>query len=62
MAFDENVQERDCTVIFKFSGEYNICVTVIEVVQKLSCRVFYCRTNRRASHCYQEPIFLLNGT
>ena len=32
VAFDENVQERDCTVIFKFNGECNICVTVIEVV------------------------------
>lgn len=21
MAFDENVQERDCTVLFKFNGE-----------------------------------------
>ena len=44
MAFDENVQERDCTVIFEFNGEFNICVTVIEVVQKLSfyttCCVF----------------------
>jgi len=32
VAFDENVQERDCTVIFKFNGEFNIRVTVIEVV------------------------------
>ena len=40
VAFDEKVQERDCTVIFKFNGEFNICVTVIEVVQKLSCCVF----------------------
>ena len=32
VAFDENFQERDCTVIFEFNGEFNICVTVIEVV------------------------------
>ena len=35
MAFDENVQERDCVVLFKFNGEFDVCVTVIEVVQKL---------------------------
>ena len=59
MAFDKNVQERDRTVIFKFNGEFNICVTVIEVVQKLSCCVFIgeqgesivtvSKPNRRAS-------------
>ena len=37
---DENVQERDCTVFFKLNGEFDICVTVIEVVQKLGCCVF----------------------
>ena len=29
-------QERGCSVLFKFKGEFDICVTVIEVVQKLS--------------------------
>ena len=40
VAFDENVQERDCVVLFKFNGEFDVCVTVIEVVQKLSCCIF----------------------
>ena len=38
--FDENVQERDCTVLFELNGEFDICVTVIEVVQELGCCVF----------------------
>ena len=33
VAFDENVQERDCVVLFKFNGEFDVCVTVIEVVE-----------------------------
>ena len=36
--FDENVQERDCTVLFELNGEFDICVTVIEVV----CCEFEC--------------------
>ena len=40
VAFVENVQERVRTVISKFNGEFDICVTVIEVVEKLSCCVF----------------------
>ena len=44
VSFDKNVQERDCTVLFKFNGEFDICVRVIEVVQKLACCVFICRT------------------
>ena len=40
VSFDENVQERDCIVLFKFNGEFDICVTVIEAVQELGCRVF----------------------
>ena len=38
--FDENVQERDCTVLFELNGEFDICMTVIEVVRKLGCCVF----------------------
>ena len=59
VSFDENVQERDCIVLFKFNGEFDICVTVIEVVQELGCRVFIVeqgesivyvsKPNRRAS-------------
>ena len=37
---DENVKERDCTVLFKLNDKFDICVTVIEVVWKLSCCVF----------------------
>ena len=33
VSFDENVQERDCTVLFELNGKFDICVTVIEVVQ-----------------------------
>ena len=40
VSFDKNVQERDCTVLFELNGEFDICVTVIEVVQKLGCCVF----------------------
>ena len=36
VTFDENVQERDCVVLFKFNSEFNVCVTVIE----MSCCVF----------------------
>ena len=38
--FFYHVQERDCVVLFKFNGEFDVCVAVIEVVQKLSCCVF----------------------
>ena len=40
VSFDENVQERDCTILFEFNGEFDICVTVIEVLQKLGCCAF----------------------
>ena len=40
VTFDENVQERDCTVLFELNGEFDIFVTVIEVVQELDCSVF----------------------
>ena len=32
VAFDENVEERECTVLFEFNGEFDICVTVNEEV------------------------------
>jgi len=35
VAFDEKVQERDCVVLFKFNGEFDVCATVIENVQQL---------------------------
>ena len=41
VSFDENVQERDCTILFEFNSEFDICVTVIEVLQKLGCCAFY---------------------
>ena len=34
VSFDEDVQERDCTVLFELNGKFDICVTVIEVVQR----------------------------
>ena len=65
VAFDEKVQERDCVVLFKFNGEFDVCVTVIEVVQKLSCSVFtikqgegivnVTKPNRRASVVVKNP-------
>ena len=66
VSFDENVQERDCIVLFKFNGEFDICVTVIEVVQELGCRVFIVeqgegivyvsKPNRRASAVVKDPL------
>jgi len=32
VAFGENAQERDCTVIFKFNDEFSICATATELV------------------------------
>ena len=65
VTFDENVQKRNCTVLFKFNGEFDICVTVIEVVQKLSCCIFtveqgegivnVSKPNRRASVVVKNP-------
>ena len=40
VSFDKNVLLRDCTVLFELNGEFDICVTVIKVVQKLGCCVF----------------------
>ena len=40
VSFDENVQERDCTVLFELKCKFDISVTVFEVVQKLGCCVF----------------------
>ena len=69
VTFDENVQKRNCTVLFKFNGEFDICMTVIEVVQKLSCCIFtveqgegivnVSKPNRRASVVIKNP-FLFN--
>ena len=66
VSFDENVQERDCIVLFKFNGEFDIYVTVIEVVQELGCRVFIVeqgesivyvsKPNRRASVVVKDPL------
>ena len=50
MSFDENVQERDCTVLFELNGEFDICVTVIEVVQKLGCCVFIVKQGEGIVH------------
>ena len=65
VSFDENVQERDCTVLFEFHGEFDICVTAIEVLHKLGCCafiveqregiVFVSKPNRRASVVVKDP-------
>ena len=66
VSFDENVQERDCIVLFKFNSKFDICVTVIEVVQELGCCVFIVehgegivyvsKPNRRASVVVKDPL------
>ena len=67
VSFDENVQERDCIVLFKFNSKFDICVTVIEVVQELGCRVFIIveqgegvvyvsKPNPRASVVVKDPL------
>ena len=70
MSFDENVQERDCTILFEFNGEFDICVTVIEVVQKLGCCAFIVEqaegivyvSKQKGERCSQGPISPQNGT
>ena len=54
VSFNENVQERDCIVLFKFNGEFDICVTVIEVVQELGCRVFIVEQGESISSTYRN--------
>ena len=66
VSVDENVQERDCIDLFKFNGEFDICVTVIEVVQERGCRVFIVqqgegivyvsKSNRRASVVVKDTL------
>ena len=65
VSFDENVQERDCTVLFEFNSEFDICVAVnfIEVAQKLGCCVFIAEQsediveqNRGASVVVKDPL------
>ena len=68
VSFDDNVQERDCTILFEFNGEFDICVTVIEVLQKLGCCaftveqaegiVYVSKPNRRASVVVKDPFLL----
>ena len=55
VSFDENVQERDCIVLFKFNGKFDICVTVIEVVQELGCHVFIVEQGE-ASVVVKDPL------
>ena len=68
VSFDENVQERDCIVLFKFNGKFDIYVTVIEVVQELGCHVFIVeqgegivyvpKPSQRASVVVKNPLLL----
>ena len=66
VSFDENVQERDCALLFEINSEFDICVTVIEVVQKMGCCVFVVeqgegivyisKPNRRARVVVKDPL------
>ena len=74
VSFDKNVQERDCTVLFELNGEFDICVTVIEVVQKNWVALFLLSNKVKVSSTYRNqtegralllrtrPISLQNGT
>ena len=57
VSFDENVQQRDCIVLFKLNGEFDICVTVLEVVQELGRRVFVVEQGE----CITVPFAILSG-
>ena len=37
---DKNVQKRNCIVLFKFNGKFNIAMTAVQIVQTLICTVF----------------------
>ena len=67
VSFEENVQERDCTILFEFNGKFDICMTVIEVLQKLGCCAFTVKqaegivdlrieTKQKGECCSQGPI------
>ena len=66
VTFDENVQERDCAVLFELNGEFDICVTVIEVVQSRSWTLSSNVTITLSQHLFTErrplPACTQNGT
>ena len=37
---DKNVQKRNCIVLFKFNGKFNVAMTAVQIVQKVICTVF----------------------
>ena len=39
MAFDESIKKRDLLVLFKFNGELNVLVPVIEIRKELNSGV-----------------------
>ena len=49
VSFDENVQERNCIVLFEFNSTFDICMTVIEVVHvaETGLLCFHCQTRGR---------------
>ena len=36
VACDENIQKWNCTVLFKFNGEFDVCMTVDYMTEKLN--------------------------
>ena len=36
---DKNIQKRNCIVLFKFNGKFNIAMAAVQVMQKLICTV-----------------------
>ena len=64
-------RKRDCVVFLKFNSEFDICMTAIEIVQKLICCVVVaeqCESivdisepNRRASVVAAYPFLLKMG-
>jgi len=59
VAFDEDIQERDFTVLFKFNGEFDICVTIVMVlrltVEQGEGIVNVSKPNGRASVVVKNP-------
>ena len=54
VSFDENVQEMDCTVLFELNDEFDIWVTVIEVVQKNWVALFLLSNKVKVSSTYRN--------
>ena len=47
---DKNVQKRNCIVLFKFNGKFNIVMTAVQVMQKLICTVLVVKHGEHGDH------------